>query len=137
VKLQYPDMQSAVEADLAQLKVLFSIYRRVDRSIDTSEIYEEIGSRIREELDYDREARHALLYKIMLDGESLVRVPGVEPTLLTSRLLAMDWLDGKRVLDYRDRPLAERNRIATAMFRAWWAPFAQYGVIHGDPHLGN
>ncbi|BCP54971.1 ABC transporter ATP-binding protein [Kaistia sp. 32K] len=137
VKLQYPDMQSAVEADLAQLKILFSIYRRVDRSIDTSEIFEEIGSRIREELDYGREARHALLYKIMLDGETLVRVPEVEPRLSTNRLLSLDWLDGNRLLDYRDRPLDERNRIATAMFNAWWSPFAHYGVIHGDPHLGN
>jgi predicted unusual protein kinase regulating ubiquinone biosynthesis (AarF/ABC1/UbiB family) len=23
------------------------------------------------------------------------------------------------------------------MFRAWWYPFSHYGVIHGDPHLGN
>jgi predicted unusual protein kinase regulating ubiquinone biosynthesis (AarF/ABC1/UbiB family) len=23
------------------------------------------------------------------------------------------------------------------MFTAWWLPFCQYGVIHGDPHLGN
>jgi predicted unusual protein kinase regulating ubiquinone biosynthesis (AarF/ABC1/UbiB family) len=30
-----------------------------------------------------------------------------------------------------------RNRLATAMFTAWWFPFSRYGVIHGDPHLGN
>src|SRR5262249_15554344 len=42
-KLQYPDMQSAVEADLAQLKVLFSIHRRMDPAIETREIYREIG----------------------------------------------------------------------------------------------
>ncbi len=30
-----------------------------------------------------------------------------------------------------------RNRLASAMFRAWWHPFAQVGIIHGDPHLGN
>jgi len=30
-----------------------------------------------------------------------------------------------------------RNRLATAMFTAWWSPFSHYGVIHGDPHLGN
>ncbi len=41
------------------------------------------------------------------------------------------------VLDYADRPLEERNGIARAMFRAWWYPFSHYGVIHGDPHLGN
>ena len=23
------------------------------------------------------------------------------------------------------------------MFRAWYVPFYSYGVIHGDPHLGN
>jgi predicted unusual protein kinase regulating ubiquinone biosynthesis (AarF/ABC1/UbiB family) len=137
VKLQYPDMQSAVEADLTQLKMLFSLFRRIDSAIDTSQIYEEISARIREELDYGREARHALLYKIMLDGEPLVRVPEVEPRLSTHRLLSMGWLDGGRLLDYRDRPLDERNRIARAMFRAWWFPFAHYGVIHGDPHLGN
>jgi predicted unusual protein kinase regulating ubiquinone biosynthesis (AarF/ABC1/UbiB family) len=137
VKLQYPDMQSAVEADLTQLKMLFSLFRRMDPSIDTSEIYKEIGDRIREELDYGREARHALLYKIMLDGESLVRVPEVDPHLSTLRLLTLGWLEGRPLLEFRDRPLEERNRIATAMFRAWWSPFAKFGVIHGDPHLGN
>ena len=137
VKLQYPDMQSAVEADLTQLRMLFSVYRRIDASIDTSQIFEEIGARIREELDYGREARHALLYKIMLDGQPLVRVPEVEPALSTQRLLSLTWLDGGRLLDFRDRPLEERNRIAAAMFAAWWSPFAHYGVIHGDPHLGN
>ena len=35
------------------------------------------------------------------------------------------------------RRLRVRNRIATAMFTAWWLPFARYAVIHGDPHLGN
>ncbi len=35
-KLQYPDMQSAVEADLHQLKLIFAVYRRYDRAIDPS-----------------------------------------------------------------------------------------------------
>ena len=57
-KLQYADMQSAVEADLAQLQVLFAIHRRMDPVIDTTEIDKEIGARVREELDYHREAKH-------------------------------------------------------------------------------
>ena len=31
----------------------------------------------------------------------------------------------------------ERNEIARALFHAWYVPFYRYGVIHGDPHLGN
>jgi predicted unusual protein kinase regulating ubiquinone biosynthesis (AarF/ABC1/UbiB family) len=136
-KLQYPDMQSAVEADLQQLGLLFAIHRRMDPVIDTSEIAQEIGARIREELDYRREAKHVALYRAMLAGNDLVRVPRPWPQLSTGRLLTLDWLEGRRMLDHKDDSLAVRNRLATAMFSAWWFPFSRFGVIHGDPHLGN
>jgi predicted unusual protein kinase regulating ubiquinone biosynthesis (AarF/ABC1/UbiB family) len=136
-KLQYPDMQSAVEADLQQLQWLLALRRRLDGAIDTSEIGKEIGARVREELDYRREAKHAALYRAMLDGVDIVRVPQAWPELSTGRLLTLDWLEGTRMLAHRTDPLAVRNVLATAMFTAWWYPFSRYGVIHGDPHLGN
>ena len=136
-KLQYPDMQSAVEADLQQLEWLFAIRRRMDPAIDTTEIAVEIGARMREELDYRREAKHAALYRSMLGGVETIRVPRAWPELSTGRLLTLDWLEGRRLLEYVKADLASRNRLATAMFTAWWFPFSRFGVIHGDPHLGN
>jgi predicted unusual protein kinase regulating ubiquinone biosynthesis (AarF/ABC1/UbiB family) len=136
-KLQYPDMQSAVEADLQQLQWLLAIRRRLDPAIDTTEIGKEIGARVREELDYRREAKHVALYREMLDGVDSVRVPSAWPELSTGRLLTLDWLDGTRMLAHKNDPLAVRNALATAMFTAWWFPFSRFGVIHGDPHLGN
>ncbi len=122
-KLQYPDMQSAVEADLAQLSVLFSIHRRMRPAIETSEMLKEITARLREELDYGLEAKHMRLYAIIFGDDELIRVPEVVSALSTKRLLTMTWLDGGRLLDYTARPLDERNQIARAMFRAWWYPF--------------
>ena len=136
-KLQYPDMQSAVEADLQQLEWLLAIRRRFDPAIDTSEIAKEIGARVREELDYRREAKHVALYREMLDDIDIVRVPRAWPELSTGRLLTLDWLDGTRMLTHKSDPLAARNTLAKAMFTAWWFPFSRFGVIHGDPHLGN
>ena len=136
-KLQYPDMQSAVEADLNQLQLLMSIRNRFDPAIDASEIAIEIAARLREELDYKREARHIALYQDMLNGRDAIRVPKVWPELSTGRLLTMDWLTGRKMLEHKDASLAVRNRLATAMFTAWWFPFSRFGVIHGDPHLGN
>lgn len=136
-KLQYPDMASAVEADLSQLKLLFSIYRRMDRAIDPSEIADEVGARLREELDYKREAANIELYRIMLKGNAAVHVPEVIPELSTGRLLTMTWVTGKPILEFKQHPLEDRNRIATTMFKAWWHPFSHYAAIHGDPHLGN
>ena len=136
-KLQYPDMQSAVEADLRQLRLLFAIRRRFDPAIDTTEIAKEIAERLREELDYVREAKHIALYRIMLKDRAAICVPAVWPELSTGRLLTMDWLSGRKMLEHKNDKLAVRNRLATAMFTAWWSPFSHYGVIHGDPHLGN
>ena len=136
-KLQYPDMQSAVEADLGQLKLLFAIRKRFDPALDTTEIAKEIAARLREELDYTREARHVALYRNMLKGSDAIRVPEVWPELSTGRLLTMDWMTGRKLLEHKDDTLAVRNRLATAMFTAWWHPFSRFGVIHGDPHLGN
>jgi predicted unusual protein kinase regulating ubiquinone biosynthesis (AarF/ABC1/UbiB family) len=136
-KLQYPDMQSAVEADLRQLQLIFAIHRRMDPVIDTSEIAQEIGARIREELDYRHEAKHVALYRMMLNGVDHVRVPRVWPELSTGRLITLDWMEGRRLLDYKDADLATRNRLGAAMFAAWWLSFSRFGVIHGDPHLGN
>jgi predicted unusual protein kinase regulating ubiquinone biosynthesis (AarF/ABC1/UbiB family) len=137
VKLQYPDMQSAVEADLTQLRVVFGIHARMDASVDTTEIMQEISVRLREELDYQLEAGHVALYRAILADTPVVRVPDVLPELSSKRLLAMTWLEGRRLLDYKEAPLEDRNTIARSMFTAWWHPFSHYGVIHGDPHLGN
>jgi predicted unusual protein kinase regulating ubiquinone biosynthesis (AarF/ABC1/UbiB family) len=137
VKLQYPDMQSAVEADLRQLEIIFAIRRRMDPAIDTREIAKEIGARVREELDYRREAKHVALYREILVDVPEVRVPNVWAALSTGRLLTLDWLDGKKLLIHKDASLEIRNQLAAALFKAWWLPFSRFGVIHGDPHLGN
>ncbi len=136
-KLQYPDMQSAIEADLKQLKLIFSIYGRYDSSIQTSEIHAELAERLREELDYKLEAKYEKLYAYMLRNEANVHVPDIIDDLSTKRLLSSTWLEGDKILTYKEAPIEQRNQIAMNMFRAWYVPLYYYGIIHGDPHLGN
>ena len=139
VKLQYPDMSSAIDADLNQLKLAFSVYERFDSAISTNDIYRELSERLREELDYQREAQNMKLYQNMLRDETCVNVPHSYPELSTSRLLTMNWVEGQKLMAFLEtNPSQEmRNQIAMNMFRVWYVPFYYYGVIHGDPHLGN
>ena len=136
-KLQYPDMKSAVEADLKQLRVIFSLYHRYDKALNPHELHKEISDRLREELDYELERGHLLLYREILQNETEVHVPEPVPELSTDRLLTMAWLEGAPLLDKIGSPAGTRNKIAANMFRAWYVPFYFYGTIHGDPHLGN
>lgn len=136
-KLQYPDMDSAVEADLSQLNIIFALHKRMDPAIDTSEIGQEIAARLREELDYIREAKHVRLYTQILKDKASIHVPVVDPELSTRRLITMSWLEGRKLLEFKDHDLETRNFLARHLFAAWWMPFCGHGVIHGDPHLGN
>ncbi len=138
-KLQYPDMPSTVDADLRQLRLAMNVFKRIDTTIQGDDVYTEIAERLREELDYLREAAQMRLYALMLHDEPLVSVPTAIEGYTTQRLLTMTWLPGKPMQQRidEDPPLEVRNHIAKAMFRAWYVPFYRYGVIHGDPHLGN
>lgn len=136
-KLQYPDMASAVEADLKQLKMVLGVFEKYDQAVMTGEIQKEIAARLYEELDYDLEARHTALYGHILSGEKNVHVASVVPQLSTERLLTTQWLEGKPIGDYFKADQKARNTLAMNIFRAWYVPLYHYGVIHGDPHLGN
>lgn len=137
-KLQYSDMSSVVEADLQQLKIIFNLFEKFDGTVQTDAAYEEVAVRLREELDYRREARNMKLYGHMLADTQGVHVPKPFDELSTDRLLTMSWMDGAKMVDaIASRNQEERNAIAMNMFRLWYAPLYNYGVLHGDPHMGN
>jgi len=138
-KLQYPDMPSAVEADLRQLKMALALFHRMDNALNNDEAYKELVERLREELDYRREAANMRLYRLMLAGVGRVEVPVPVERLSTVRLLTMNWLHGSKLQDFlaTDPPEEMRNEVARALFQAWYIPLYRYGVVHGDPHLGN
>ena len=136
-KLQYPDMESAVTADLSQLKLIFSIYQAYNKAIKTSEIYKEITQRLKEELDYKREIKLTQIFKKIFAKVSYVHIPQTYEKLSTKRLLTMSWLEGKSILEFKKVKKEIRNTIAKNMFYTWYRPFYKYGIIHGDPHLGN
>ena len=138
-KLQYPDMPSTMESDLRQLRMAMAVYRRMDNAIIQDDIYTELVERLREELDYTREAAQMRLYGAMLADVPDVHVPAPFAEFTTTRLLTMGWLNGTGFARWLEAgPSQEaRNHLATALFRAWYIPFYRFGVIHGDPHLGN
>ena len=138
-KLQYPDMGSAVQADLKQLKLIFSLYEKYDSAISTEAIHEELSDRLKEELDYSHEIKNLKLYRHMLSDHSEITLPDPIQDLSTNRLLTMTKVHGVKIMDFiaNNSGIKMRNQVAMNMFKAWYIPFYKFGVIHGDPHLGN
>ena len=136
-KLQYPDMISTVDADLKQLKLIFSLYGTWDKTIKTKDIYNELSERLREELDYKREFKNMLLFSEILKDQKHINIPIPIRQLSTSRLLTMSWLKGDSFMNWKNSSSKIKNHLALTLFYAWYIPFYKYGIIHGDPHPGN
>lgn len=137
VKIQYPNMDAIVAADLQQLKLALSLYERWGKALRTEEVFEEIKNRLQEELDYQREARHIALFQGILKDQPHVNIPQVITPLSTRHVLTMSFLAGDPLKDCLNRSPNDRNHMARLMFDAWYRPLYHYGVLHGDPHLGN
>ncbi len=138
VKLQYPDMETTIGADLKQLDIVLGIYRSFNKSIDTKDIVTEISERLYEELDYKQESINQEEFRqIYKENLEFVRVPKVHQELSTKRLLAMEWFEGKPVLEYVNASSDMRNELGKKLFLAWYLPLYRYGILHCDPHPGN
>ena len=111
-------MKSAIDTDLKQLKIIFSMFEKYDKAIHTQNIHEELSERLHEELDYKLEAKYCKLYSHLLKDEQNIHVPQIVGSLSTDRLLTATWLDGNGIMDYIDEPVEIRNQIAMNMFRA-------------------
>ena len=138
VKLQYPDMEATVSADLKQLDMVLGIYQSFNKSIDTQDIATEIRDRLYEELDYTLEAQNLEQFKTIFAHQfDFVVVPKIYPELSTKRLLTMEWIEGRPALDYVSHSSDFRNELGRKLFLAWYWPLYRFNVLHGDPHPGN
>jgi predicted unusual protein kinase regulating ubiquinone biosynthesis (AarF/ABC1/UbiB family) len=136
-KLQYPGIESAVDADMRQLKVMLGLFAQYDKAISTEDVFQELKERMAEELDYRLEARRIHLFGELLEGSPGTHVPAVLLDLCTDRLLTMTWQEGQGLdaflADHPDR----RDTLGESLFRLWYTPFFRHGVLHADPHPGN
>ena len=136
-KLQYPDMFSSINADLKQLKLILKIYKQIESTINTEDIYLELKERLLEEADYINEFKNILIYKDIFKVNKDIVIPSPYKKLSTNKLLTMNWLEGKPLNQFYSSNNIIRNRISENLFNAWYFPFYKYGIIHGDPHPGN
>ena len=139
-KLQYPDMQSAVNVDLNQFRIILNLFEKYNKAIKTKKIFLEIKDRLVEEIDYENEINNIKIFKKIFEFNKFVNIPKIYRNCSTKRLITMSWLEGlslDEMLRYSKNKKNLSERIATNIFNTWYMPFYKFCVIHGDPHFGN
>ncbi len=144
VKVQYPGVENTVEQDLGNLKLLLMTMQAIGRDvmrqkIDCGAVYKELEERLREELDYVREARNMTEFGRLFADDPEVMIPSVLKEFSSRRVLTMTFLDGYPLADVMgpEVDLGLRAWVARKAHAIVWRQILEFGLLHTDFHPGN
>ncbi len=137
-KVQYPGVAEAVEADLENAASFAPLARVVSPHLDVDALVEEMRERLRDELDYQREARYQQAFRDRYEGHPAIAVPRVHHDWCRPRVLVVDEVQG-RSFDAiaAEGDQATRDRLGELLFRFVFGSLHRFRLFHGDPHPGN
>lgn len=143
VKIQYPGVRSAIEADLKNGELLATFFGLVlglssrKTSFDLRGVAREMGVRIAEELDYRLEAANQAEFADIYRGHPFIHVPEVIAELCTDRVLTQELVQGKSWSEALTCRQDLRDSWAEAIYRFVYATNMRFCVFNADPHPGN
>ena len=137
VKVQYPGVGSAIEADLRNADLLGAILKQGFGGLDPDDMVAEIKERITDELDYTLEASNQMRFADHYRGHPFIHVPDVLPWLSSSRVLTTELVTGHTWAEARTWPQHERDLIGECLFRFVFRSLYGMHLFNGDPHPGN
>jgi predicted unusual protein kinase regulating ubiquinone biosynthesis (AarF/ABC1/UbiB family) len=139
VKVQYPGVHEAIEADLDAAEVMYAMFSSMMlKGLDAKGLVDELRGRMREELDYRLEASNVAEFEERFAGHPWVRIPKLVPEFSTERLLTTEWIDGLTFDEFRTTASDDtKQRSAEVVWRFAQNAIHRYGIFNGDPHPGN
>ena len=137
VKVQYPGVADAIDADIKTANLLGTLLAFGFKSLNPEEMVSEIKERLSEELDYAREARNQQEFAEFYKGHPFIHVPKVFFEYSTSRVLTTELVNGHSFAEVLTWPQVERDKAGEAIFRFVFRSLYRFRAFNGDPHPGN
>ncbi len=137
VKVQYPGVDSAIDADLDNVDMVFGGMAMIFSGLDPAPVVAELKERLREELDYELEAQNQRLFADYYRGHPFIHIPDVIDDLSTRRVLVTELAEGVPWREMASWSQAERNLAAETIYRFAFGGLYRVLAFNGDPHPGN
>ena len=137
VKVQYPGVDDAIRADLANTAMLARMLPALFPSLDGRVLATELRDRLLEELDYRREAANQHRFAEAYRDHPFIHVPDVVGELSTARVLTTELAEGARFDEVVTWSQDERDLAGETLFRFVFRGINRLGIFNGDPHPGN
>ena len=140
VKVQYPGVDDSCDSDLKQLRMalrLGGLLKMPKEHVD--QLFAEIRVRLKEELDYENEARNLEAFEKFHKNDEWIRIPQVIASHSARRVLTMELLEGDHISAITPEKYSQDtiNLIGHRIFTMMADQLFRFQCIHGDPHAGN
>jgi predicted unusual protein kinase regulating ubiquinone biosynthesis (AarF/ABC1/UbiB family) len=145
VKIQYPGVEKTVKSDLQNAKALIQTLKLVardvmrNRDMDYRGVYDELKSRMEEELDYELEGANIELFRKLYADDPEIVIPRVIHERTTRRVITLSYVDGYKIRDILapgvDQSL--KDWVMLKLYDITWQQLLCFGILHVDPHPGN
>ena len=137
VKIQYPGIAEALEADLANAGMLVRLARALAPGLDAKAVAEELRLRVIEELDYEYEAQSHRSFARAYRDHPFIYVPDVITRLSRRRVLVTEYVEGKGFEEIKELGDEERSRFGEIVFRFCFGSIYHLQHFNADAHPGN
>jgi predicted unusual protein kinase regulating ubiquinone biosynthesis (AarF/ABC1/UbiB family) len=137
VKIQYPGIAEALDADLRNAGTIVRLARALAPGLDAKEIAKELRERVMEELDYEYEAQNQRSFARAYREHPFIYVPEVITRLSRRRVLVTELVEGMKFEQVKELPDEERSRFGEIVFRGSFGSIYHLQHFNADPHPGN
>ena len=138
VKVRRPDIEELCAFDLSVMSFYARMLELVPslRTLAPLESVEQFGRAIAMQLDFTIEAQNNRRFTQHFAADPQVIVPKLHDALCSRRVLTMDFIEGKKILDCTGSQ-AERRALGELGFRVMLKMIFADGFVHADLHPGN
>jgi predicted unusual protein kinase regulating ubiquinone biosynthesis (AarF/ABC1/UbiB family) len=137
VKIQYPGVAEALEADLANVGMLVRLGKAIAPGLDAKAVATELRERVLEELDYEYEAQNHRTFARAYRNHPFIYVPDVITRLSHRRVLVTEYVEGLGFEGVKELEHEERSRFGEIVYRFCFGSIYHLQHFNADAHPGN
>ena len=137
LKVQYPGVRESIDSDVDNLATLLRVSGLLPKHIDITPLLAEVKAQLREEADYEQEARYLNAFVRALGDDERFLLPRLIPSLSSSRILGMTYVPGVPIEDVIHEDPEERNRVLSLLFELLLVEMFELRLVQTDPNFAN
>ena len=137
LKIQYPGVRESIDSDVDNLAALLKVSGLLPKHMDLKPLLAEVKEQLRDEADYQQEAKYLNAFVRALGDDERFLLPRVVPSLTAERILGMTYVPGIPIEAVIDEDQEERDRVMSLLIELLLVEMFELRLVQTDPNFAN